>query len=116
VLVSQGTKLSSNEAQYDDAGRVTTSFDAAGQPTMFEYNKRGLQTAVINALNQRSETQYDAAGRAIISKDALSHQTRTTYDSAGRPVKMTSRTVVSSPRLTTTAAAKSPKPTNSADD
>jgi large repetitive protein len=89
VLMGQGTKLSSTETQYDDAGRVTTSINAAGQPTTFEYDQRGLQTAVISALNQRSETQYDAARREIINKDALGQQTRTTYDGASRPVKVT---------------------------
>ncbi len=72
------------EHEYDDAGLLTSTTDAAGFATTYSYFDDGTVSSITNADAEETQYQYDVFGnRAITTKPRLNVQ-RSTYDSRNR--------------------------------
>ena len=97
------------DTTYDELGRRSTSIDALGQVTLYEYNDGGqLQTVTenysegqaqnyLNEYNLVTEYSYDALGRQLTVTDTLGRVTATIYDELGRTSAQTINAVEDSP-------------------
>ena len=84
---SAGTVLSRMKTTFNDLGQVTQKTDAAGQPTLYQYDADGRETAVTDALSETVSTSYDAAGRLASTTDGAGHITQYVYNADGKTLK-----------------------------
>ena len=76
---------------YDEIGRVATSFDERGNPTLFTYDPEcgcsSRRTAVTNALDQLTNFAYDENGNQLSMTDANGHITSFVYNKNNFPTR-----------------------------
>jgi len=106
VLTSRGTTVSTSRTDYDNAGRVVSSFDQYGNESRTTYNRYGEVVQTATQARRASEgggtevvwlvsrTVYDDYGRVEVATDryvldstATVYGTKTIYDTLGRVVK-----------------------------
>lgn len=82
--------VTTSRSEYDDAGRVSKSFDTQGRPSgTSEYDKNGQVTKSWNPAHtlELGSYAYDDAGKSKWSKDARGAYSIPIYDAEGRVLK-----------------------------
>jgi RHS repeat-associated protein len=75
---------------YDDAGNLIASTDAALNVTRYSYDGTGNQIAIIDALVHTNRFEYDSVGHLLKQRDALGIETSFAYDANGNQLSQTS--------------------------
>ena len=91
-LTSNGILLSKTTTDYDAAGRVTRTVDAANHVTNNQYDAAGHVIEVddvVGGVARARKSAYDAAGHLTASTDALGNTTHYLYDTMGHLIKTT---------------------------
>ena len=95
-LILNSVELADNPRSstiFDEIGRVATSFDELGNPTLFSYDPQcgcsGRRNTVTNALGQVTNFAYDENGNQLSMTDANGHTTSFVYDDNNRPTRTT---------------------------
>lgn len=89
TLVSQGSLQLKTTMVYDQAGRLISKTNAAGEVTLFKYDARGNVIATTQPMGETSRAAYDSQGRVIGQQNANGDIASNSYDAFG---KLTSST------------------------
>ncbi len=85
-VVTDGTIYSTTKSDYDPAGRLMASTDAAGNTTSYGYDAAGRRVWVKDALGNLSTYTYDENGNQLTFTDANNNTVHYTYDDLNRCV------------------------------
>lgn len=88
-VVSQGSLQIKTKIVYDQAGRVLSKTNGAGETTSFEYDARGNVIATTQPMGQVSRAAYDSQGNEIASQNLNGDLTQASYDDFGRLLNRT---------------------------
>ncbi|HEV7318820.1 MAG TPA: DUF3990 domain-containing protein [Ensifer sp.] len=88
-VVSQGNLQIKTKIVYDQAGRVLSKTNGAGETTSFEYDARGNVIATTQPLGQVSRAAYDSQGNEIATQNLNGDLTQASYDAFGRMLSRT---------------------------
>lgn len=88
-VVSQGNLQIKTKIVYDQAGRVLSKTNGAGEATSFEYDARGNVIATTQPMGQVSRAAYDSLGNEIATQNLNGDLTQASYDAFGRMLSRT---------------------------
>ena len=75
--------------EYDDDGRLVKTFDADGNPIIYEHNIAGKTEIIKNRRGFSTVYTYDANGWVLLEKNALGEEKTWTYDQNGSVLTQT---------------------------
>lgn len=82
--ILDATSTLSHYYAWDAMGRQLSATDAAGNPTLYQYDALGRLTGIIDSLNQRTQQTWEAHDTVATVTDAKGNIHRYFYDKAGR--------------------------------